>query len=52
MEEASRSDELENLMSELSWLKRLATALVRDESDADDLVRGSAWRVRRVRGRS
>jgi RNA polymerase sigma-70 factor (ECF subfamily) len=44
MEEARRSDELEKLMSELSWLKRLATALVRDESDADDLVQ-ETWLV-------
>lgn len=38
MEDLHRGDELEKLMSELSWLKRLATALVRNESDADDLV--------------
>jgi hypothetical protein len=33
MEDVRRADELEKLMSELSWLKRLASALVRDESD-------------------
>jgi RNA polymerase sigma-70 factor (ECF subfamily) len=38
MEDVSKAAQLEKLMSELSWLKRLATALVRHESDADDLV--------------
>ncbi len=44
MEDVRRADELENLMSELSWLKRLASALVRDESDANDLVQ-ETWLV-------
>ncbi|HTL36709.1 MAG TPA: RNA polymerase sigma factor, partial [Kofleriaceae bacterium] len=34
----SRDAQLDRLMAELSWLKRLASALVRDKSDADDLV--------------
>lgn len=38
MDDVGRDAQLEQLMSELSWLKRLATALVRNESDADDLV--------------
>lgn len=38
MEDVRRGDELEKLISELSWVKRLATALVRNESDAEDLV--------------
>jgi RNA polymerase sigma-70 factor (ECF subfamily) len=38
MEDVRRADDLEKLLSELSWLKRLASALVRDESDANDLV--------------
>ena len=38
MDDVSRDAQLDKLMSELSWLKRLASALVRDESDADDLV--------------
>ena len=36
--------QLEKLMSELAWLKRLAAALVRDESDANDLVQ-ETWLV-------
>ena len=36
--------ELEKLLSELSWLKRLASALVRDENDADDVVQ-ETWLV-------
>jgi RNA polymerase sigma factor (sigma-70 family) len=44
MEDARRADELEKLMSELSWLKRLAIALVRNESDANDLVQDT-WLV-------
>ncbi|MFT3692683.1 MAG: sigma-70 family RNA polymerase sigma factor [Kofleriaceae bacterium] len=36
--------EVETLMSELSWLKRLASALVRDETEADDLVQ-ETWLV-------
>ena len=36
--------ELERLVSELSWLKRLASALVRDEGDAYDLVQ-ETWLV-------
>ncbi len=44
MEDVRRADELEKLMSELSWLKRLAIALVRDESDANDLVQ-ETWLV-------
>lgn len=44
MEDLRRADELEYLMSELSWLKRLASALVRDESDANDLVQ-ETWLV-------
>ena len=38
MEDVDRADELEKLMAELSWLRRLAGALVRDDSDAKDLV--------------
>lgn len=37
-------EDLEHLMSELAWLKRLASALVRDESDANDLVQ-ETWLV-------
>lgn len=44
MEDARRADELERLMAELSWLKRLAVALVRNESDANDLVQ-ETWLV-------
>lgn len=44
MEDVRRADELEKLMSELSWLKRLASALVRNESDANDLVQ-ETWLV-------
>jgi DNA-directed RNA polymerase specialized sigma24 family protein len=44
MEDVSREPQLETLMSELSWLKRLASALVRDESDANDLVQ-ETWLV-------
>ena len=44
MEDVRRADELEKLMSELTWLKRLASALVRDESDANDLVQ-ETWLV-------
>ncbi|NVB80315.1 MAG: sigma-70 family RNA polymerase sigma factor, partial [Kofleriaceae bacterium] len=44
MEDVRRAEELEKLMSELSWLKRLASALVRDESDANDLVQ-ETWLV-------
>lgn len=44
MEDVRRADELEKLVSELSWLKRLASALVRDESDANDLVQ-ETWLV-------
>lgn len=44
MEDLRRADELEYVMSELSWLKRLASALVRDESDANDLVQ-ETWLV-------
>lgn len=36
--------EIETLMAELSWLKRLASALVRDEGDASDLVQDT-WLV-------
>ena len=44
MEDVSREPQLEKLMSELSWLKRLATALVRDESDANDVVQ-ETWLI-------
>ncbi|MBX3159459.1 MAG: sigma-70 family RNA polymerase sigma factor [Deltaproteobacteria bacterium] len=44
MEDVRRADELEKLMSELSWLRRLASALVRDEGDAHDLVQ-ETWLV-------
>jgi RNA polymerase sigma-70 factor (ECF subfamily) len=44
MEDVCRDPQLEELMSELSWLKRLASALVRDESDANDLVQ-ETWLV-------
>lgn len=44
MEDVRRADDLEKLLSELSWLKRLASALVRDESDANDLVQ-ETWLV-------
>ena len=44
MEDVRRADELERLMSQLSWLKRLAIALVRDESDANDLVQ-ETWLI-------
>lgn len=44
MEDVSRDAHLERLMSELSWLRRLAIALVRNESDADDLVQ-ETWLV-------
>jgi RNA polymerase sigma-70 factor (ECF subfamily) len=44
MEDVDRADELERLMAELSWLKRLAGALVRDDSDAQDLVQ-ETWLV-------
>ncbi len=44
MEDVSRDPQLEKLTSELSWLKRLAIALVRDESDADDVVQ-ETWLV-------
>ena len=44
MEDVRRADELEKLMAELSWLRRLAGALVRDESDAKDLVQDT-WLV-------
>ncbi|MBX3162172.1 MAG: sigma-70 family RNA polymerase sigma factor [Deltaproteobacteria bacterium] len=37
-------EDLEKLMSELSWLRRLASALVRDENDANDLVQ-ETWLV-------
>jgi len=39
-----RDTELDKLMSELAWLKRLAGALVRDESEANDLVQ-ETWMV-------
>lgn len=44
MADVSQDAQLERLMSELSWLKRLASALVRDETDADDLVQ-ETWLV-------
>jgi RNA polymerase sigma factor (sigma-70 family) len=44
MEDVSRDPQLEQLTSELSWLKRLATALVRDENDANDVVH-ETWLV-------
>jgi RNA polymerase sigma-70 factor (ECF subfamily) len=44
MEDVSRDPQLEKLTSELSWLKRLASALVRDENDANDLVQDT-WLV-------
>lgn len=44
MEDVCRDPQLEKLMSELSWLKRLASALVRDENDANDLVQ-ETWLV-------
>jgi len=44
MEDVSRDPQLEKLTSELSWLKRLASALVRDENDANDLVQ-ETWLV-------
>ncbi|MEO6777643.1 MAG: sigma-70 family RNA polymerase sigma factor, partial [Kofleriaceae bacterium] len=39
-----RDAQLDELMSELTWLKRLAAALVRDEADANDLVQDT-WLV-------
>jgi RNA polymerase sigma-70 factor (ECF subfamily) len=44
MEDVARDAQLDELMSELAWLKRLAGALVRDESDANDLVQ-ETWLV-------
>lgn len=44
MEDLGRDPHLEELMSELSWLRRLAIALVRNDSDADDLVQ-ETWLV-------
>ena len=44
MEDVPRAGELERLMAELSWLRRLAGALVRDDSDAKDLVQ-ETWLV-------
>ena len=39
MVDLSQDARLERLMSELSWLRRLARALVRDPADADDRQR-------------
>jgi RNA polymerase sigma factor (sigma-70 family) len=44
MDDVARDAQLDELMSELAWLKRLAVALVRDESDANDLVQ-ETWLV-------
>jgi RNA polymerase sigma-70 factor (ECF subfamily) len=44
MEDVSRDPQLEKLTSELLWLKRLASALVHDESDANDVVQ-ETWLV-------
>lgn len=44
MADVTRDSQLDDLMSELSWLNRLASALVRDGSDADDLVQ-ETWLV-------
>lgn len=44
MVDISQDAQLETLMSELAWLKRLASALVRNPSDADDLVQ-ETWLV-------
>lgn len=44
MEDIVRDAQLDELMSELAWLRRLAGALVRDDSDAKDLVQDT-WLV-------
>jgi len=44
MDDVARDAQLDELMGELAWLKRLAVALVRDESDANDLVQ-ETWLV-------
>jgi RNA polymerase sigma-70 factor (ECF subfamily) len=44
MVDVGQDAQLETWMSELSWLKRLASALVRNPTDADDLVQ-ETWLV-------
>src|SRR5438045_350030 len=44
MDDVDQAAQLERLMSELSWLKRLASALARDQPEADDVVQ-ETWLV-------